>query len=322
MGFLTLGRRFLGVTHDIIDDRIDVVTRGCSGLTVACARCHDHKFDPIPTDDYYSLYGVFRSSREKLIPIGTIDANAPDAKVFEKRYAKELAAYEQLMAKHKRDAANRVRARVADYLLAQFELEKYPEEGFDVNILPDDMVPAICAALARLSTASESRTPSGREWFAATPKNREEIARRYGQRFAEIDAKWKKIGEAALRLDDDKEEAFRRVLYGPDSPCEVPDGMIGGHRMVLPDAGGGSVVEAAEGVDRALIESAAAPPQALVLIDAPEPVNGRVFRRGNPSTPGDEVPRHFLSLLKGQASSNMAAAGWNWRRRSRTRKIR
>jgi hypothetical protein len=43
MGFLTLGRRFLGVTPDIIDDRIDVVTRGTMGLSTACARCHDHK---------------------------------------------------------------------------------------------------------------------------------------------------------------------------------------------------------------------------------------------------------------------------------------
>ena len=64
MGFLTLGRRFLNNTHDIIDDRIDVVTRGLMGLTVSCARCHDHKFDPIPTRDYYSLYGVFASSNE------------------------------------------------------------------------------------------------------------------------------------------------------------------------------------------------------------------------------------------------------------------
>ncbi len=64
MGFLTLGRRFLNNINDIIDDRIDVVCRGTMGLTVGCARCHDHKYDPIPAADYYSLYGVFRSSRE------------------------------------------------------------------------------------------------------------------------------------------------------------------------------------------------------------------------------------------------------------------
>ncbi|MGB4740253.1 MAG: PSD1 and planctomycete cytochrome C domain-containing protein [Fuerstiella sp.] len=64
MGFFTLGRRFLNNQQDIIDDRIDVLARGTMGLTVACARCHDHKFDPIPTADYYSLYGVFDSSDE------------------------------------------------------------------------------------------------------------------------------------------------------------------------------------------------------------------------------------------------------------------
>src|SRR5207245_9873391 len=64
LGFLTLSRRFLNNQNDIIDDRIDVVTRGTLGLTVACARCHDHKFDPIPTRDYYALHGVFASSEE------------------------------------------------------------------------------------------------------------------------------------------------------------------------------------------------------------------------------------------------------------------
>jgi hypothetical protein len=64
MGYLTLGRRFLNNQPDIIDDRIDVVTRGLMGLTVSCARCHDHKFDPISIKDYYALYGVFASSRE------------------------------------------------------------------------------------------------------------------------------------------------------------------------------------------------------------------------------------------------------------------
>ena len=62
LGFLTLGARFSGNIHDILDDRIDVTTRGLMGLTVSCARCHDHMYDPIPTAYYYSLYGVFRSA--------------------------------------------------------------------------------------------------------------------------------------------------------------------------------------------------------------------------------------------------------------------
>ncbi len=69
LGFLTIGRRFLNSQPDIIDDRIDVTMRGLQGLTVSCARCHDHKFDPIPTQDYYSLYAVFNSSDEKASPI-------------------------------------------------------------------------------------------------------------------------------------------------------------------------------------------------------------------------------------------------------------
>ncbi|HSH93347.1 MAG TPA: DUF1549 and DUF1553 domain-containing protein, partial [Roseimicrobium sp.] len=64
MGFLTLGQRFNNSQNDIINDRIDVVTKGFMGLTVTCARCHDHKFDPIPTADYYSMHGIFSSSRE------------------------------------------------------------------------------------------------------------------------------------------------------------------------------------------------------------------------------------------------------------------
>ena len=51
------------VYTDIVDDQIDVTTRGFLGLTISCARCHDHKFDPITTADYYSLAGIFFSSR-------------------------------------------------------------------------------------------------------------------------------------------------------------------------------------------------------------------------------------------------------------------
>ena len=69
----------MGMPNDIINDRIDVVTKGFLGLTVSCARCHDHKFDPIPTKDYYSLHGIFASTTEP--PVETVIQkieNTPD----------------------------------------------------------------------------------------------------------------------------------------------------------------------------------------------------------------------------------------------------
>ena len=67
-GLLTIGEWGNGdadkdkMMTDIVDDQVDVVSRAIMGLTVACARCHDHKFDPIPTADYYSLAGIFFST--------------------------------------------------------------------------------------------------------------------------------------------------------------------------------------------------------------------------------------------------------------------
>jgi hypothetical protein len=58
------------------DERVDTVSRGLLGLTVACARCHDHKFDPIPTADYYSLASVFASTAQAPRPLGDIDPAA------------------------------------------------------------------------------------------------------------------------------------------------------------------------------------------------------------------------------------------------------
>ena len=86
MGFLTLGRRFLNDPHDIADDRIDVVSRGMLGLTVACARCHDHKYAPISQSEYYGFYGVFSSSKETPRdgePPMLVEGDAPaDAAIF------------------------------------------------------------------------------------------------------------------------------------------------------------------------------------------------------------------------------------------------
>jgi hypothetical protein len=110
MGFLTLGRRFLNQVPDIIDDRIDVMSRGLMGLTVACARCHDHKYDPIPTKDYYSLYGVFASSTEpKDLPLIAEPAATAEYLAFQARLNELEQAIADYRTKNKKelDAKNR-----------------------------------------------------------------------------------------------------------------------------------------------------------------------------------------------------------------------
>ncbi len=106
MGFLTLGRRFLNREPDIIDDRIDVVCRGTMALTVGCARCHDHKFDPIPTADYYSLYAIFSNSPEdKNAPIlGTPDQSPAALEYFQER-TKRQAAVDQFIDQQRKSLA-------------------------------------------------------------------------------------------------------------------------------------------------------------------------------------------------------------------------
>src|SRR5205807_680037 len=142
LGFLTAGGRFMNNVHDILDDRIDVVSRGLLGLTVTCARCHDHKFDPIPTKDYYSLYGVFASTRDPAVPPTFLDP--PRTAEYEK-FVKELEAREKkladfLAAKHKA-LVEGTKSRAGEYLLAVHNTRGVPDtqefmlvaDGNDLN---------------------------------------------------------------------------------------------------------------------------------------------------------------------------------------------
>ena len=100
LGYLALGPIYYKdagcagkAESDEIDDRIDTLCRGFLGLTVSCARCHDHKFDPIPTQDYYALAGVFASTEYREAPLAPddivkqFDAKAEAIKSLEKKLA-------------------------------------------------------------------------------------------------------------------------------------------------------------------------------------------------------------------------------------------
>ncbi|HEX5270698.1 MAG TPA: DUF1549 domain-containing protein, partial [Gemmataceae bacterium] len=162
LGFLTLGGRFMNNAHDIIDDRIDVVCRGLLGLTVGCARCHDHKYDPIPMRDYYALYGVFASCAEPTIP--PLFADPPDTREYA-AFAKELGAREAKLSEFVRskhdELVKSARARVAEYLMAAHaQRDQPPTEEFMFIADGADLNPTMIVRYQRyLERTRKARDP-------------------------------------------------------------------------------------------------------------------------------------------------------------------
>ena len=339
MGFLTVGRRFLGVSHDVIDDRIDVVGRGTMGLTVACARCHDHKFDPIPTADYYALYGVFMNVTERLTRVGDGPLEGQAREEFEAELAKRMEAMRRGMAESRDEAAQRARGKVVDYLLAQLDPSQVLQEGFDIVVGPDDMIPAYARRWAAyLEKRAKADDPVFRPWrrlaaipeadfparaaaapaepsppgtpainpkvasaFATPPATIGEAAERYARLFAEVDEQWdeaRKADPAATSLPDPDAEALRLVLYADDSPCVVPDEPIVSTELYFPTSTIDAMWKLQNEVEALLLQPNA-PPFAVAVVDRAELREPRVFRRGSPANPGDEVPRRFLKVVAG-----------------------
>ncbi|MFT5127083.1 MAG: hypothetical protein ACI8W8_000683 [Rhodothermales bacterium] len=158
-GFLALGTKGLNERSarqfalDVVDEQIDTTMQAVLGLTVACARCHDHKSDPIPTVDYYALAGIFMSTDsyygtvdspvsqrggELLLlpvpdeePIDTISAGQMAA--LKRRYDEAEAEYEELLSSGFRrlegnDQQKRLRLR-GTLLLTKGKLNRYDDEG-------------------------------------------------------------------------------------------------------------------------------------------------------------------------------------------------
>ena len=154
LGFLTLGRMYDNNVHDVIDDQIDVVTRGFLGLTAACARCHDHKYDPIPQADYYSLYGVFASSEVPLeLPvIESSEQMSPGAVEFEQQFTPKRDDVRKMLDDQYALLSETARARVVDYLTRVATTKPDPLETaiFFLSLAPEDLRPPIVARWRRL----------------------------------------------------------------------------------------------------------------------------------------------------------------------------
>ena len=101
---------FREIRTDVVDNQIDTLTKAFQGLTVACARCHDHKLDPVPTADYYALYGILNSSRQLSRTLDIGDSN--------QRIEASLGKLKSSIRKELARLWTRRSEQIPDYLLA------------------------------------------------------------------------------------------------------------------------------------------------------------------------------------------------------------
>lgn len=334
MGFMTLGRRFLNNEADIIDDRIDVMSRGLMGLTVGCARCHDHKFDPISTKDYYSLYGVFASSQEPddkpLLGDASLPKEYPEYVREREKRVQEKASYREACDA---EALLKVRSQFGDYLLlTRDSLSLSNSEAREKLARERKLEPVVAAKfMDRYSEWSKSPPPVLKPWFqfvslkaenfaaesqtlleglksetavagllarcsgTNAPTQLQQVADRWNQWFAQAGK------EMATRATNQSfsvtETALVEFLGSDRSPLQLnPDEL---HRLFpTPQQ------QKLRALQRKIVELDAthpgAPPRAMALADKPQPYDPHVFKRGNPGNVGDAVPRQFLEVLSGK----------------------
>jgi len=308
MGFLTLGRRFLGVEPDIIDDRIDVVTRGVLALTVSCARCHDHKFDPIPTADYYALYGVFKSSREGLQALDQAGADQHEG-LRKKR--------EALAAEFEKRAAvmeGRFLERAAQYMVAALDIAKVPPPDFAEIIEGDDLIPAqIRRWYEFLSQEKRNSDPVFGPWLALAREESPDLSSanplvvealgNASASLAEIAGRYQDLLRRSI--NEEKENAaaawqeLRKIVEGPESPIRIPREYIHDVEWLFDDENKRPLKKAQAALDREVINLREKAPHALTLIDRPVAGNVRVFERGQYPNQLEEVARGSLGILHG-----------------------
>ena len=350
LGFITCGRQYQGM-HDTLDDQIDVVTRGLLGLTASCSRCHDHKFDPIPTDDYYSLYGVFRSSMTPPeLPLIGKPTPSKEYDEFVAELAKLEAAQKKFLAEATAKLADELRSNVGGYLskILLDRLDKSSTKEAEFLFDAGDPRPLVLRRWRELLDATKKKPdPVFAAWHALDalkeaefpaaaakqidawsndknaaaaksvnrlivaelkqnpPQKMLDVAKTYGTVFGHVHDEWKKqldpkqrkVGEPEpQQLADAAAEEVRQVLFREHSPTVLNEDDL---RQVLDRKTRNDYEALKKKVEEFVVMSPAAPPRAMVLVDAKGLYNPRVFLRGDASRPEREVPRQFLRILAG-----------------------
>lgn len=323
LGFLSLGREFPKSYPETVDDRIDVVTRGLLGFTVSCARCHDHKYDPIPTKDYYSLYSILSNIRQpKQLPLLEADGElSPKQAVYKERLNRIDAVNEDYRKRRHAEMLAFFKTQTAEYLIAARDTEKMTNSEVEelvrdrqlnqhvllrwrkyLQSADKDSVFALWRSAAAVPDSDfASRWPELKQHFngnAVLGKHidSEKIAtlRDLASVYAAVLTKY----DRTEPYEDGSEEQLRSAVRGSDAPLAIP-------RDDFPliftegDSNNTGSIRVRYNAMLALSAYDGAPARAMAVEDVPHPQLAHVFVRGNPANPGAATPPRFLSALGG-----------------------
>ncbi|MBK8038807.1 MAG: PSD1 domain-containing protein [Verrucomicrobiaceae bacterium] len=329
LGFLTVNDWFMGDAHLQIDDRIDVISRGLMGLTVSCARCHDHKYDPVPTADYYALYSVMNSCI--VPPEFPVIGEAPDAAAAA-AFKQKVAAVEGKKKAFREEVFTGLRKpdKLRDYLLfAQRATAMTPDafkataatEMFRESVakkwrdflttyaLVPQPHPVMLAwtEFAKLKEAEFAAKAPELAQRLAKPESgvnevlRNEFAKRPPlKNFGELASLYQEVFLACfsgLVPDNPPWLEMRGLLQNPMSPMSVPAEGIDQFFTVKDSL---RMQEFENELKKLVIEDPGAPLRAMTMQDRPQPADVNVFIRGNPSRLGALAPRGFLTMFGGR----------------------
>ncbi len=290
LGFLTVGINLPRPTDvpENLDDRIDVVTRGLLGLSVACARCHDHKFDPIPTRDYYSLYGVFLNSKDVIDPVAIEQRPYTELDRF---YLDKLAVRRKAIDDFRRERLEfhkdeaRSEAMLTRYLAAAWEGRDLSNTRLEAVARENDLNLYL---LKRWSAYLDRAAAAGAPYVKLLEAGQAE------QAAAELAAH-----SRAEPYDDPAKEALRLALWGDDAPTNIPFEDFWwvqneGDANVVKDLKWQYNAAMSDWTDRGGVR------HAMALAEARELEPAYVFVRGNQHDKGAVTPRRFLTALGGR----------------------
>jgi cytochrome c553 len=328
-GFLALGPKAIAqqdkkkMLYDVYDEQVDVTSKAFLGLTLACARCHNHKFDPLLTRDYYAMTGIFASTRSFTNPESHVSVVLEKPLIAKEEFEKHTAAKKAIQEKEKR-AQLRIEAivdavkdpwvkqlapRMAEYMLAA---HKVYQNNADANAV---------AIEAKLDTEVLKRwvellkpkdlTPQHLlEWRNASPEKLPEVARGYQDRFLARLAEWEK--EIAEWRDKYQKAVAAQEPSLPDRPKfeagedrffdAVYDNQDGPFNVSARDKTKFSdeqqqQIAALQKELEALKKSAPAEPEMACAIEEGDAVAQPVFIRGDYNNQGEDAPRSFPAIL-------------------------